>query len=305
MKWLEALRRWNASRGGRYTIPRKGSPEHAEVCELMEGGSRSSGYVKLLYAKHVNKMKPDDYDPEARPKKSARTFNPKKVGKPSDFLKEHAVEMEEGVAIRKEAKEAAKALPKAVVAAESKPSSPPPSGTRRILFTESGRKYEQTAEEKAADATKEKKKAEERLAYMEEYWAKQSKTDRISAYYDIEALKIAPPAKMKKGYEQWVADGRPSTYKITSTALRKNLVGNVDWERQGNKATSVRFGWNPNTKRVGYIDNGGAKPPKRHSAEETKVRPLNELFMTKPSKGLVEEQLMGKGCWWMRELDEF
>ena len=31
MKWLDALKQWNASHGGRYTIPKKGSEEYNQV----------------------------------------------------------------------------------------------------------------------------------------------------------------------------------------------------------------------------------------------------------------------------------
>ena len=36
MKWLEALKHYNAGRGS-YCIPKKGSPEHAEVVKIMGG----------------------------------------------------------------------------------------------------------------------------------------------------------------------------------------------------------------------------------------------------------------------------
>jgi hypothetical protein len=34
MKWLEALKQWNEKQGGRWTIPKKGSPEYDEVRAL-------------------------------------------------------------------------------------------------------------------------------------------------------------------------------------------------------------------------------------------------------------------------------
>jgi hypothetical protein len=36
MKWLEALKQWNAQHGGKWVIPKKGSPEHAEVKAIQE-----------------------------------------------------------------------------------------------------------------------------------------------------------------------------------------------------------------------------------------------------------------------------
>jgi len=34
MKWLEALKQWNTEKGGRYTIPKKGTPEYEAVRSL-------------------------------------------------------------------------------------------------------------------------------------------------------------------------------------------------------------------------------------------------------------------------------
>ncbi len=36
MSWIEALKSWNKKKGGKYTIPRKGTKEHAEVKALMK-----------------------------------------------------------------------------------------------------------------------------------------------------------------------------------------------------------------------------------------------------------------------------
>ena len=42
MNWLEALKVWNARRGGKYTIPKKGTPEYEEVRSIMSGASTST-----------------------------------------------------------------------------------------------------------------------------------------------------------------------------------------------------------------------------------------------------------------------
>jgi hypothetical protein len=36
MTWLNALREWNKQKGGKYTIPKKGSPEYLEVKKIQE-----------------------------------------------------------------------------------------------------------------------------------------------------------------------------------------------------------------------------------------------------------------------------
>jgi len=34
--WLEALKEWNAKKGGKYVIPKKDSPEYAQVKAIMK-----------------------------------------------------------------------------------------------------------------------------------------------------------------------------------------------------------------------------------------------------------------------------
>lgn len=36
MSWIQALKKWNASKGGKYEIPKKGSKEYNEVKALMK-----------------------------------------------------------------------------------------------------------------------------------------------------------------------------------------------------------------------------------------------------------------------------
>lgn len=35
LTWIEALKKYNAKKGGHYVIPKKGTPEHAEVKAMM------------------------------------------------------------------------------------------------------------------------------------------------------------------------------------------------------------------------------------------------------------------------------
>tara|TARA_Y100000593_G_C4258708_1_gene311035 strand:+ start:465 stop:578 length:114 start_codon:yes stop_codon:yes gene_type:complete len=35
MTWIEALKKWNSKKGGKYTIPKKNSKEYKEVKALM------------------------------------------------------------------------------------------------------------------------------------------------------------------------------------------------------------------------------------------------------------------------------
>lgn len=36
MSWIEALKSWNKKKGGKYTIPKKGTKEYNEVKALMK-----------------------------------------------------------------------------------------------------------------------------------------------------------------------------------------------------------------------------------------------------------------------------
>ena len=44
--WTEALRAWNAEKGGKYSIPRKGTKEYDEVRRIMEHKIKPTGIVK-------------------------------------------------------------------------------------------------------------------------------------------------------------------------------------------------------------------------------------------------------------------
>lgn len=85
MKWVEAIKKWNESRGFvkgskdvKWSIPKKGTKEHGEVMKLMKGegmpkGNKRAGYVGLIVAKSQGKQ-PSDYQ-NGVPKKGV----PKKI----------------------------------------------------------------------------------------------------------------------------------------------------------------------------------------------------------------------------------
>lgn len=101
MRWVEAVKMWNEERGWSkgsrdvpWSIPRKGTAEHSEITELMSGGgmpkgNKRAGYVGLLVAARGQKKTVGDYDPEARPKKMARSINLEKMSKFSPYMLEH------------------------------------------------------------------------------------------------------------------------------------------------------------------------------------------------------------------------
>ena len=51
MKWLEALKTWNASKGGSWCVPKKGSPEHQEVLKIMRGEVTPTEKKKVIKPK--------------------------------------------------------------------------------------------------------------------------------------------------------------------------------------------------------------------------------------------------------------
>ena len=48
MNWIEALKKWNEKKGGKYVIPKKGTKQHAQVMKLMKGGAILKGDLKIL-----------------------------------------------------------------------------------------------------------------------------------------------------------------------------------------------------------------------------------------------------------------
>lgn len=100
---------------------------------------------------------------------------------------------------------------------------------------------------------------------------------------------------MRIGNHVMVAEPQPATIKVKGNI--SNLATDADYPTSG-----VTFGDEKPQATT------AKQAMRKFSAEETKVRPLSELFMSRPQKGLVEEQLAGKGRgqgqeWWMRELE--
>tara|TARA_R100001015_G_C4566967_1_gene125724 strand:+ start:217 stop:402 length:186 start_codon:yes stop_codon:yes gene_type:complete len=53
MNWIQALKAWNKKKGGKYTIPKKGTDDYMEVKKMMEGG----GKMTTMPVKDDMKMK--------------------------------------------------------------------------------------------------------------------------------------------------------------------------------------------------------------------------------------------------------
>jgi len=77
MNWIEALKAWNAKHGGKYTIPRKGTKEHAEVVHLMH----------KMGEMHHSRASPKEHHSRASPKAHA---------KPETFIQEVVSHMKKG-----------------------------------------------------------------------------------------------------------------------------------------------------------------------------------------------------------------
>lgn len=51
--WIMALKIWNKEKGGKYTVPKKGTPEYLEVREIMDKikrGEVKGGWLPILSA---------------------------------------------------------------------------------------------------------------------------------------------------------------------------------------------------------------------------------------------------------------
>ena len=67
MRWIDALRIWNQDNGGKWCIPRSGTPEHAQVLEIMkQGGASKPAPNKRIKFKIKQQTKPE---PKPEPKK--------------------------------------------------------------------------------------------------------------------------------------------------------------------------------------------------------------------------------------------
>jgi hypothetical protein len=126
-----------------------------------------------------------------------------------------------------------------------------------------------TARYSAADAAKDKK------AFGVKVGKKDDKKPPIKESGQISMM-------MRIGDHVMIAEPQPATIKVKGdlsqlkTEFDEPTSGYTGFENKP-KATSA------------------AQAARTFSKEETRVKPLSELFMSKPQKGLVEEQLMGKG----------
>jgi len=80
MKWLDALKAWNEQHGGRWTIPKKGSPEYDAVKALQ-------GVATPTHPTRSESPEPDSeteriVDEAVAPVKKARKPRAKKVAAP-------------------------------------------------------------------------------------------------------------------------------------------------------------------------------------------------------------------------------
>lgn len=322
MKWIEALKKWNAARGGRYTVPRKGTPEHAEVRELMGGNAKSSGYVKLMYAKKVLGRTVDDYDPadveDLREKKSDKRFRPSKISNASRALRMKYGTEAERKAIQEEVATEKKQRTAKRVASAYKPSLVEQLKKGKVKKAEPIEEEEEAEEMEfvpkpsRAEAIAQEARAARAAKPKATGGAKKPKKKSYSAAdaaADMKALGVGKKKKkvdekkpvketgqismmMRIGNHVMVAEPQPATIKV------KGNLGELQTDADAPATGHTGFENRPK-------ETSAAAAARKFNPEELRVRPLSELFMTKPAKGLVEEQLQGKGCWWKRELDEF
>lgn len=77
MKWLDALKQWNAGTGGRWTIPKKGTKEHDQVLAIQ---GRTGAEDEDEEAKRIvdDAIAMGAEEPTPKPQKKARKPRAKK-----------------------------------------------------------------------------------------------------------------------------------------------------------------------------------------------------------------------------------
>jgi hypothetical protein len=91
MRWVEAVKAWNAKHGGKYHIPRKGTAEHAEVMAMMGSGACSQTGAGAGARARSESPEPKRFIQEvvAKMKKGAMTKTAKRHGEtPLEYAKE-------------------------------------------------------------------------------------------------------------------------------------------------------------------------------------------------------------------------
>lgn len=114
MKWIEALKEYNAKHGGKYVIPRKGTAEYDAVRSLMGSSAASEPKVVMPKKEYLEEHKRLDRvlakagTPEARVERGIQKKEVKRVAadpKPEKFIQEVVSTMKKG-ALTKTAKRA-------------------------------------------------------------------------------------------------------------------------------------------------------------------------------------------------------
>jgi hypothetical protein len=90
MKWIEALKEYNAKHGGKYVIPRKGTAEYDAVRALMGSSAASEPKVVMPKKEYLEEHKRLDRvlakagTPEARVERGIQKKEVKRVAKRRD-----------------------------------------------------------------------------------------------------------------------------------------------------------------------------------------------------------------------------
>ncbi len=83
--WIEALKRWNAGRGGKYTVPKRGSAEYEEVKKLMGEAPMTAKVAKAPKAKDIMMVeaKSATVKPLSKKEVEVKIVEPKKIEVPA------------------------------------------------------------------------------------------------------------------------------------------------------------------------------------------------------------------------------
>jgi hypothetical protein len=99
MKWTDALKEY-AKKSGKFVVPKKGTPEYAEVRKLMDASASATAKAVEKVAEKV--MPAAEEKPKPKPKRAPRAPRAKKAAGPMDVeLKENKMEEKEKKSRRK------------------------------------------------------------------------------------------------------------------------------------------------------------------------------------------------------------
>jgi hypothetical protein len=113
----------------------------------------------------------------------------------------------------------------------SKPAKPTKIEPAKIKITQTGYRVKtQTKEEQDEEKKKEREKMLKSIKYADDNWKDLKPDEKIDVYVNLETLSLPIPKVMKRSYDNWVKNKRPSSLRGTS-----GRVPNTAYDKQQRK----------------------------------------------------------------------